>query len=304
NSYYGVSGFARFRLYDREIGAAVTSVGRAIIQHTRNTIMKHGYEVIYGDTDSCFVQLPATSLEETMKIARMLEAELNTSYPTFSKETLGADVNYFSIKFEKIYRRFFQGGVKKRYAGQLVWKEGQEVDKIDIAGFEMKRSDSSAITREVQETVLEMILKGNGKDDVKAYLPTVVTDYRAGKYPLDKAGIPSGINKSLDDYARLDSHGRGAKYANEYLKANFKRGSKPKRIYIKRSLKPDVYPNTDVVCFEYPDQVPKDAFEIDWDTMLEKTIQAPLTRIFDALGWDWDEFDPRAARKTTLDMFF
>ena len=37
--------------------------------------------------------------------------------------------------------------------------------------------------------------------------------------------------------------------------------------------------------------------------MLEKTIQAPLTRIFDALGWDWDEFDPTKAKKTTLDMF-
>ena len=32
NTYYGVSGYTRFRLFDREIGAAVTSVGRAIIE--------------------------------------------------------------------------------------------------------------------------------------------------------------------------------------------------------------------------------------------------------------------------------
>ncbi len=30
NTYYGVSGYTRFRLYDREIGSAITSVGRAI----------------------------------------------------------------------------------------------------------------------------------------------------------------------------------------------------------------------------------------------------------------------------------
>ncbi|MBR5142646.1 MAG: DNA polymerase [Methanocorpusculum sp.] len=304
NSYYGVSGFARFRLYDREIGSAVTSVGRAIIQHTRKIINENGYEVIYGDTDSCFVQLPMVSQEETIEIARKLEAELNASYPTFAKETLGADDCYFSIKFEKIYRRFFQGGAKKRYAGHLTWKEGQEIDKIDIAGFEMKRSDSSHITREAQGAVLEMILKGNGKSDIKSYLPPILKDYRAGKYPLDKAGIPGGINKSLDDYAHLDAHGRGAQYANQYLGTDFKRGSKPKRVYIKRSLRPDEFPNTDVICFEYPDQIPDDAFEIDWETMLEKTIQAPLNRIFDALGWDWDEFDPKVAKKTTLDMFF
>ncbi len=304
NTYYGVSGFSRFRLYDRDIGAAVTSVGRAIIKHTKEIITKRGYDVIYGDTDSCFVQIPPMSLDETMNVARDLEKELNASYQAFSKDTLGADVSYFSIKFEKIYRRFFQGGAKKRYAGHLIWKEGQDVDNIDITGFEMKRSDSAQITREVQERVLEMILEGNGREDIREYLPEVLSMYRAGRCPLEKAGIPSGINKSLDDYVHLDSHGRGARYSNEHLGTDFKRGSKPKRLYIKRSLVPDKYPNTDVLCFEYPDQIPAGAFEIDWETMLEKTIQAPLNRIFDALGWDWDEFDPTKSRKTTLDMFF
>ena len=304
NTYYGVSGFSRFRLYDRDIGAAVTSVGRAIIRHTKNIITNRGYDVIYGDTDSCFVQIPPMPLEKTMEVARSLEQELNESYQAFSKDTLGADQSFFSIKFEKIYQRFFQGGAKKRYAGHLIWKEGQDVDSIDITGFEMKRSDSAQITREVQERVLEMILKGNGREDVKAYLPDVLAMYRAGKCPLEKAGIPSGINKALADYAHMDSHGRGALYSNQYLGTDFKRGSKPKRLYIKRSFIPDKYPNTDVLCFEYPDQIPDGVFEIDWETMLEKTIQTPLNRIFEALGWDWDEFDPTKSRKTTLDMFF
>lgn len=304
NTYYGVSGFSRFRLYDRDIGSAVTSVGRAIISHTKNLITSRGYEVIYGDTDSCFVQLPHLSREETMAVACGLEVELNASYTDFALGTLGADQNFFSIKFEKIYQRFFQGGAKKRYAGHLVWKEGQDVDKIDITGFEMKRSDSAPITREVQERVLEMILKGRGKEEVSEYLPEVLRMYRSGRCPLEKAGIPSGINKSFADYAVLDSHARGAQYSNAYLGTDFKRGSKPKRLYIRRSYNPETYPNTDVLCFEYPDQIPDGMFEIDWDTMLEKTIQAPLTRIFDALGWDWDEFDPTKAKKTTLDMFF
>ena len=38
NTYYGVSGYPRFRLFDREIGSAATSVGRAIIEHTRSVI--------------------------------------------------------------------------------------------------------------------------------------------------------------------------------------------------------------------------------------------------------------------------
>ncbi|CAJ0596400.1 unnamed protein product [Cylicocyclus nassatus] len=304
NSYYGVSGFSRFRLYDTDIGAAVTSVGRAIIQHTKTVITNHGYEVIYGDTDSCFVQIPSSSLEETMKTARNLETELNNSYPHFSKETLGADINYFSIKFEKIYKRFFQGGIKKRYAGHLIWKEGQTIDKIDMAGLETKRSDSSQITREVLSTILEMILKGDGKTAVKSYLSAIITAYRAGTYPIDKVGIPGGINKALETYDHLDAHGRGALYSNTYLKTHFARGSKPKRLYIKNSYDVEKFPKTDVLCFEYPEDIPADTFEIDWDTMCEKTLQMPISRIFDALGWDWNEFDPKGTKATTLDMFF
>ncbi|NLO78514.1 MAG: DNA polymerase, partial [Methanomicrobiales archaeon] len=153
NTYYGVSGYARFRLYDREIGSAVTSVGRAIIAHTRDVITGMGYAVIYGDTDSCMIELPVADTEATIVMARKIEARLNASYGDFARDTLGADTHYFSIKFEKIYRRIFQAGKKKRYAGHLVWKEGKEVDKIDIVGFEMKRSDSSQVTKEVQQHV-------------------------------------------------------------------------------------------------------------------------------------------------------
>jgi replicative DNA polymerase I (EC 2.7.7.7) len=158
NTYYGVSGYTRFRLFDREIGAAVTSVGRAIIEHTRRIIEKQGYKVIYGDTDSCMVQIPPMPQEKTIETARMLEKMLNASYQDFAKSELHADTHYFSIKFEKIYARFFQAGKKKRYAGRLVWKEGKDADQIDIVGFETKRSDTPQITKAVQGKVMEMIL--------------------------------------------------------------------------------------------------------------------------------------------------
>jgi DNA polymerase I len=114
-----------------------------------------------------------------------------------------------------------------------------------------------------------------------------VREYRTGKYSLDKVGIPGGIGKSLDDYDNDDAQVRGAKYANLHLRTEFGKGSKPKRIYIK-GIHGTAYPRTDVLCFEYGDQVPKD-FIIDWETMLEKTIKQPISRLIEALGWNWDE---------------
>jgi len=82
NSYYGVSGYIRFRLYDREIGAAVTAVGRAIIEHTRQVIEGMGYRVLYGDTDSCMIQLPPGDKEATIRTARTIEEQLNETRVT------------------------------------------------------------------------------------------------------------------------------------------------------------------------------------------------------------------------------
>ena len=294
NTYYGVSGYTRFRLFDREIGAAVTSVGRAIIEHTRREIEKMGYTVIYGDTDSCMIQLPPLNREKTIEIARSIEKQLNESYPVFAKTELNADVSFFSIKFEKIYARFFQAGRKKRYAGSLVWKEGKDVHETDIVGFEIKRSDTPQITKFVQRTVMELILDGKGLADVKVFLGDVIKKYRAGKYTLDEIGIPGGIGKGLDDYETDDAQVRGAKYANQYLHTEFGKGSKPKRVYIRAVTAK--YPKTDVLCFEYADQVPPE-FVADLELMLDKTIKQPISRIIEALGWSWDDVDPS---RTTL----
>lgn len=299
NTYYGVSGYSRFRLYDREIGAAVTSVGRAIIEHTRSIIESKGYSVIYGDTDSCMVQLPPGNLEQTIQIARSIEGELNGSYDTFAQEILHADHHYFSIKFEKVYRRFFQGGKKKRYAGNLIWKEGKDVDEIDMVGFEAKRSDSPLLTREVMKEVMNRILKGEDLPNIKEYLGDIIKRYRNGGFPLDEIGIPGGIGKGLEDYGIADAQIRGAKYANENLGMSFGKGSKPKRLYIK-SVTGSRYPKTDVICFEYGDQVPQD-FIVDRELMLEKTIKQPLSRILEPIGWSWSDVDPT---RTTLSDFF
>ncbi len=294
NTYYGVSGYPRFRLFDREIGSAVTSVGRAIIEHTRRIIELQGYKVIYGDTDSCMIQLPPSDKAQTIVTAKEIEAKLNESYKEFAKTELNADMHFFSIKFEKIYARFFQAGKKKRYAGSLVWKEGKDVNETDIVGFEIRRSDTPQITKIVQQKVMEQILAGARYDEIKSYLIEVINKYRAGKYTLDEVGIPGGIGKGLHEYETDDAQVRAAKYANLHLHTEFGKGSKPKRVYLKCVTAK--YPKTDVIAFEYGDQVPPE-FVVDWELMLDKTIKQPISRIIEALGWTWDDVDPS---RTTL----
>ncbi|SDM14070.1 DNA polymerase I [Halogranum gelatinilyticum] len=265
--------------------------------------------VLLHNTDSVMLSLgPDVSKEEAIEQSFEIEEHINAAYDDFARDSLGADEHRFQIEFEKLYRRFFQAGKKKRYAGHIVWKEGKDVDDIDITGFEYKRSDIAPITKEVQKQVLEMIVHGEDVEDVKDYVHDVITDFLEGNMELDRIGIPGGIGKRLDSYDTDTAQVRGAKYANTMLGTNFQRGSKPKRLYLKKVhpaffrrmeaeegfdpqhdlLYAEFKRDPDVICFEYADQIPEE-FEVDWETMLEKTLQGPIERVIEALGVSWDE---------------
>ncbi|WP_367176509.1 DNA polymerase domain-containing protein [Haloarcula rubripromontorii] len=335
-SLYGVLGWDRFRLYDKEMGAAVTATGREVIDYTDEVVANEGYEVVYGDTDSVMLQLgdigpddvegdveitdemrekhPEMGDDELELIATTiqkgfeLEETINDSYDEFAMEELNAQFHRFEIEFEKLYRRFFQAGKKKRYAGNIVWKEGKHVDDIDITGFEYQRSDIAPITKRVQKEVIDRIVRGEDAESIKQYVSDVIEDYQDGNVNYDDVGIPGGIGKKLDNYDTDTAQVRGAKYANLLLGTNFQSGSKPKRLYLDRvhsdffqriedeeGLDPQRDPlygefrrDPDVICFEYADQIPEE-FEIDWDKMLDKTLKGPIARILEAMDISWEE---------------
>lgn len=309
NSLYGVTGWDRFRLYDKDVAGAVTATGREVIEFTEKAANEIDYRVTYGDTDSVMLELGSgVTKSEAIEQSFEIEEHINASYDEFAREVLGAEDHRFEIEFEKLYRRFFQAGRKKRYAGHIVWKEGTDVDDIDITGFEYKRSDIAAITKEVQRDVIEMIVHGEDLEEVKSYVHEVVTDFQKGEIDLDRIAIPGGIGKRLDAYDTDTAQVRGAKYANRMLGTNFARGSKPKRLYLKKihpsffrrmedekgldpqrnALYGEFKRDPDVICFEYADQIPEE-FAVDWETMLEKTLQGPISRVLEALDISWDE---------------
>ncbi|WP_440765426.1 DNA-directed DNA polymerase [Natronorubrum sp. DTA7] len=322
NSLYGVSGWEQFRLYDKEAASAITATGREVIEFTETAATELDYTVAYGDTDSVMLELgPDVPKEAALEQSFEIEEYINDRYDDFAREELNAEEHRFQIEFEKLYRRFFQAGKKKRYAGHITWKEGKDVDTIDIVGFEYQRSDIAPITKEVQHKVIEMIVRDGDIEGTKEYVNGVIEDVQTGNISLEQIAIPGGIGKRLDNYDTDTAQVRGAKYANLLLGTNFQRGSKPKRLYLDRvdpaffrrmeseeGFNPQTDPlygafkrDPDVICFEYDDQIP-DEFEVDYDKMLEKTLQGPIERILEALGVSWAEVKSGQEQKG-LDSF-
>jgi DNA polymerase I len=365
NSLYGVSGWDRFRLYDKDNASAVTATGREVINFTEKTVTDMGLEVTYGDTDSVLIELKEyvddndpevpdeligafnkqaddgtvlTTTDEVrdwlidrrpddsseaitqymaaLAVSHKLEKKINNAYDEFALDQLNAEEHRFQIEFEKLYQRFLQAGKKKRYAGNIIWKEGKDVDDIDITGFEYGRSDIAGITKTAQKGLIEQLVTGADPDDVRDEIHDLITRFENGEIPDADIGIPSGIGKPLGEYDTDTAHVRGAKYANLLLGTDFGQGSKPKRVYLQRvhpnfyqkvegemGLDPQRNPiygefkrDPDVICFIHDDQIP-DEFEIDTEKMLSKVLQAPLARILRAVDITWE--DVRSGQEQT-----
>lgn len=286
NSFYGVNALSSFRLYDKRIAENITYLGRQVTT-TISKLVEDNFlcKVIYNDTDSIFVRLNKD--KDLIEQGKRIQKFVNDKLPSIINQ-LGGDSkdSPMYIEFEKVYRRILfqakqgqeESGAKKRYAGLIIWEDGEETNKLKIAGMQSRRSDVSELSKRMQKKVFEFILNGSSVDDVIIYLQSLIDDIKARRILIDDFALPVKLNKSVEDYPIQNTPKiRGVKWSNEKLGTQFRAGIKFKMIYVK-------HPETSVVCFEDEEQI-KD-YEIDWMLMFEKNIFQKIRLIFITMKWE------------------
>lgn len=293
NTLYGILGWDRFRLYDEDVAASVTAVGREVIKFTQQEVNEMGSEVIYGDTDSVMLEFDdADTASEVIERSFEIEEHINERYDDFAEEVLNVDEHFFEIEFEKIYRVFIQAGKKKRYAGHIIWKEGKHTDDIDVVGFEVQRSDYSKAAKELLEDLIESILMGADKNEISEMVRNRVNGIKNLEFELDEIGIPGGIGQAFDKYENKTKVVRAAEYANEYFGEEIQPGDKPKGIYVDKIVwdktQPPQMSDSAYICWMNSSNVP-DEVVFDWDKYLDVQIKGPLSRVMECTEYSWDE---------------
>jgi len=301
NSIYGYLGAPNSRLYRKEVANAITTMGRKVIKWTQTVLKNLNYQILYGDTDSTYIKARNTGLLNILLEGKKLTHIINESYKELA-HNCGATESTLEIEFEKIYTKIIfvakKGadgkGAKKRYAYITLWEDGKDSKgKIEYTGFDAKRSDSSRLSRRLQEQVLQMILTDKSKDEVLNYLKEIDRKIRNSETPAEEYAFPKGISMNLYEYGvtKEDEEGnsrktgtppvvRGCRYSNKYLGTRFSKGSKPKWMYVKSV--PKGYPETDVISFEH--ELP-DGFVPDYDIMIDKGINKKIESIFESAGF-------------------
>ena len=198
NSMFGVLGSASCRFFDPDVANAITSFGQQTLSWTREIVEAAGLRVLYGDTDSVFVELsdpeaePAAARREAEALRRVVGKEIETRirerYATESR---------LLLELEHVYERFFlprvrggKSGSKKRYAGSI---DGQ----LELVGLESVRRDSPQLARRLQRGLLERLFRD---EDPLPFARELADRLRAGELDAELVYAKRIRKDSLDRY--------------------------------------------------------------------------------------------------------
>ncbi|MCM8531936.1 MAG: hypothetical protein NE330_12300 [Lentisphaeraceae bacterium] len=187
NSFFGVLGTSGCRFAQGPLVSSVSQSGHYLMRWTQSLLESQKCKVLYGDTDSLFVDLGTTgelSYEEAMSCGKEMQSYLNNALQKHIKEKFALE-SQLDLEFEKFYPHFFQPSMRgddskgraKSYAALKATPEGNE---LEIIGLEAVRRDWTDFARDIQKALLQMIFSGEPAQKIETWLQSKVTDLKAG----------------------------------------------------------------------------------------------------------------------------
>jgi DNA polymerase-2 len=199
NSFYGVLGTPACRFYNPALANAITGTGRELLLWSKAWFEAAGFQVLYGDTDSLFVDSASDDPVRARARGEELAAALNSELNRHIGERWRV-ASRLELEFEKLYLKLFlprarhsTRGASKRYAGLL---SETDADGVEFVGMEVVRRDWTALAKQVQRELYQRLFSDQSVD---AYLADVVRQVRNGD--LDSALVyRKNLRKDADEY--------------------------------------------------------------------------------------------------------
>lgn len=210
NALFGVLGTPACRFFDPEIANAITSFGQQTLHWSREAFEATGVEVLYGDTDSVFVQLP----EEPEPALRRARAERLRAH---AEEEIARRIRSeyeveprLQLELQRIFDRLLlprlrggRGGSKKRYAGLA---DGRLV----VVGLEAVRRDWPEVAQRLQQGLLERLFAGR---ELIPFVREMVEQVRSGELDEELVTTKRVRKGSVDRYTANAPHVQAARKA-------------------------------------------------------------------------------------------
>jgi DNA polymerase-2 len=272
NSFYGVLATPACRFHSPAVANAITAFGRHVLLWTRGRIEELGPRVLYGDTDSLFVEPGEEDPEAARRVGEELAAGLNRDVAAWIRERYGA-LSRLELQFERLYLKLLlppvrgsARGARKRYVGLV--EEGGKRETV-FTGMEVVRRDWTDLARQVQRELYERLF---GARPVEDYLRGVLDDLRESR--LDELLVyHKGLRKAPSEYT----------------------STTPPHVVAARMLPG---PPPDVMAYVMTEAGPEPSehrrHPFDYEHYVDKQIRPVAEPVLHLLGKDFDELTGRS----------
>jgi len=295
NSTYGQIGARTSQLYLQDIAACTTATGREHIMTAKKVVEDEymGCKVVYGDTDSIFVDFTNWVHNNTeskyygkgLKDKELLKACIETADAAdkvFVEKGIYRKPQH--LEYEKTFWPFIQI-TKKRYTGDKYEFDVDKSSRISM-GLVTKRRDNAPIVKYIYGTIVEIIMKYKDVDRAVVWLKQELMKITRGEFDTSMFIVsktlrghyknPLGIaHKVLAD--RMAERDPGNKPASNdripyaYIESN--EAIKKAKLEKKSFLQGDH--------IEHPDYIKEKSIKLDYAFYITNQIQVPVSQILE-----------------------
>jgi DNA polymerase elongation subunit (family B) len=208
NSLYGQLGSGTFKVRLQSLAASITAYGRKQIMFAKAVIEtfygpganhpKCVSAVVYGDTDSLFVEFALKDTSLSPRDKRQMVIDLTTEAGHLVSKALAPPHDF---EFDKIFDPMLMFS-KKRYAG-LMFEENADDFVIKYMGIALKRRDNAPIVKTVYGSAMKKLLFERDVVGATQYVQEACRDLVQGKVKLGQLTITKSLRAEYADPLRI-----------------------------------------------------------------------------------------------------
>jgi DNA polymerase delta subunit 1 len=256
NSMYGVMGFKNNKYFGCiPCASEITKKGRDCLVNTMDYISRNfECEVVYGDTDSCFVKFPISLSQEEVeskskviceRVNQLLQKPMSLSFETYVKKLILLE--------------------KKRYV--MVMDSGKTIHKGGV--FTMR--GNCMFAKNLYNNTIKMIANGCQYNEVYENIVHEVSMLTSGKIPLKELTMTKSV-KELESYkTKTPQYVMGKRLKEEGH--DIKAGDRLEYLYVRTESK------TPGDKMYTPEEVLEKMLEIDYEFYIDKQLSTPLNQL-------------------------
>jgi DNA polymerase elongation subunit (family B) len=187
NSVYGQTGSRTSPIRKLCVAASTTAAGRKALYRAKAIVEEeYGAKVVYGDTDSIFIQFPTKDVAESIRLG----------IASGKRITEAIDRRPYKIAYEKTFYPFILF-CRKRYVGMMYEEDANAKPKRKEMGIVLKRRDNAPIVKDVFGGALDLLLNRGTVKQAQAFVAQKLMDVLENRVPLEKFIISKALR---DDY--------------------------------------------------------------------------------------------------------